>query len=81
MWMLLLVVLTAVKQHCCCCCCRRQELEALWRSRIVGVLPDSECELLYGRAGYLYSLAWLQGQLGPGTISSGLMAVSSCERF
>jgi hypothetical protein len=28
------------------------------------VLPDGECELLYGRAGYLYSLTWLQQQLG-----------------
>jgi hypothetical protein len=60
-----------------CCCCCLQELEALWQSRICGVLPDSECELLYGRAGYLYSLAWLQQQLGLGTVSSQLMLVSS----
>jgi hypothetical protein len=61
----------------CCCCCWLQELEALWVSRIAGVLPDGECELLYGRAGYLYSLAWLQRELGPGTIRSALISVSS----
>lgn len=50
-----------------------REVEALWQSRVCGVLPEGECELLYGRAGYLYSLAWLRGQLGAGAVSSSLM--------
>lgn len=48
----------------------------MWLSRIVGQLAGSECELLYGRAGYLYSLAWLQQQLGRQAVSEDLMAVS-----
>jgi hypothetical protein len=53
----------------------RQELTGLWESRIQGVLPDGECEVLYGRAGYLYSLTWLQQQLGRDLIPQQLIKV------
>ncbi|KAI8477471.1 MAG: Lanthionine synthetase C-like protein [Monoraphidium minutum] len=35
----------------------------------VAALPPGECELLYGRAGYLYSLLWTEAQLGAGSVS------------
>lgn len=56
-----------------------QELVGLWDSRICGVLPDGECELLYGRAGYLYSLTWLQQQLGRDTVPDSLIKVRTEE--
>lgn len=54
-----------------------QELAGLWESRIQGVLPDGECEVLYGRAGYLYSLTWLQQQLGRDLVPQQLIKVQS----
>jgi hypothetical protein len=56
-----------------------QELEALAASA-VAALPPGECEVLYGRAGYLYSLLWLERQLGPGTISQGVVQVREGRR-
>lgn len=50
------------------CRAKVAELEAFGESS-VSALPAGECELLYGRAGYLYSLLWLERQLGPGAIS------------
>lgn len=47
----------------------------MWDSCICGVLPDNECELLYGRAGYLYSLTWLQQQLGKDAVPKELINV------
>jgi hypothetical protein len=55
--------------------CHCQELLGLWGSHIQGVLPDSECELLYGRAGYLYSLSWLRSQLGRDVVPRLLLKV------
>lgn len=52
-----------------------QEVVGLWEARIQGVLPDGECELLYGRAGYLYSLTWLQQQLGRDCLPPQLVKV------
>jgi len=52
-----------------------QALIDLWRDNIQGVLPDSECELLYGRAGYLYSLCWLQQQCGQEVVPRDLLKV------
>lgn len=66
-------LLTAAPLTAAACC--PQELVGLWDSRICGVLPDGECELLYGRAGYLYSLTWLQQQLGRDTVPDSLIKV------
>lgn len=52
-----------------------QALESYWSST-VRHLPPGECEVLYGRGGYLYSLLWTEQQLGPGAISSGVVQVS-----
>jgi hypothetical protein len=58
-----------------CCVPCLQDLLGMWEARICGVLPDSECEVLYGRAGYLYSLTWLQQQLGQGAVPTELRKV------
>lgn len=58
-----------------CWGCCVQELLGLWESHICEVLPDGECELLYGRAGYLYSLTWLQKQLGKDSVPQPLIKV------
>eukprot|EP00879_Flechtneria_rotunda_P018916 GHRR01019854.1.p1 GENE.GHRR01019854.1~~GHRR01019854.1.p1 ORF type:complete len:297 (+),score=90.35 GHRR01019854.1:3715-4605(+) len=50
-----------------------QAVQELWPNHIQGVLPPSECELLYGRAGYLYSLAWLQQHLGQEAVPQDLI--------
>eukprot|EP00775_Hariotina_reticulata_P009210 gene9210-9377_t len=52
---------------------KTQALVDLWRDNIQGVLPDIECELLYGRAGYLYSLCWLQQQCGQEVVPTELL--------
>ena len=44
---------------------------------MVPYLGADECELLYGRAGYLYSLLWVDKQLGEGTVSKRLIKVST----
>jgi hypothetical protein len=53
-----------------------QELAAYHRST-VSRLPPGECELLYGRAGYLCSLLWLERQLGPGAVSGDVIKASA----
>jgi hypothetical protein len=60
---------------CALLCMTLQALIDLWRDNIQGVLPDSECELLYGRAGYLYSLCWLQQQCGQEVVPRDLLKV------
>ncbi|GBF88577.1 hypothetical protein Rsub_01292 [Raphidocelis subcapitata] len=47
-------------------------LEAMAASS-VAALPAGECEVLYGRAGYLYSLLWVDAQLGAGTVDGGIV--------
>jgi hypothetical protein len=34
-------------------------------------MPAAECELLYGRAGYLYALLFLRKYLGPESTDTG----------
>lgn len=36
-------------------------------------LPPGECELLYGRAGYLYALLFLRKHLGPSAVDPDLV--------
>jgi hypothetical protein len=52
-----------------------QELTGMWESNVWCVLPEGECELLYGAAGYLYSLTWLQTQLGADVVPASLCKV------
>jgi hypothetical protein len=52
-----------------------QELTGMWEANVCHVLPGSECELLYGAAGYLYSLTWLQTQLGADVVPPHLCKV------
>lgn len=54
------------------CRAKLQALEALFVSSVQCLDPE-ECEVLYGRAGYLYSLLWVEQALGPGTISRGVI--------
>lgn len=55
----------------------RQELEGYWAAT-VRQLPRGECEVLYGRAGYLFSLLWTERELGPGSVSAALIQVRAC---
>lgn len=48
----------------------RRKLEGM--AQEVAAMPAGECELLYGRAGYLWSLAFLERLRGPGAVASGL---------
>jgi hypothetical protein len=36
-------------------------------------MPERECELLYGRSGYLYALLYTQAYLGPSAILPDLV--------
>jgi hypothetical protein len=52
-------------------CCNRYSCN--WQampylSPQVAALPAGECEILYGRAGYLWALLWAQSRLPPGSI-------------
>jgi hypothetical protein len=49
-----------------------QQLEGYYAS-VVKALPPGECELLYGRAGYLYSLLWAEAQLGAGAVDGAVV--------
>jgi hypothetical protein len=53
---------------------QHQALER-YHGEVVSQLPPSECELLYGRAGYLWALRWTEGRLGGGTISKQVVKV------
>ncbi|KAK9847201.1 hypothetical protein WJX84_011071 [Apatococcus fuscideae] len=48
-----------------------KELELM--TSLVISLPESECEVLYGRAGYLYALCFVRRSLGPGAISASTL--------
>lgn len=39
----------------------------------VAAQPEAECEVLYGRAGYLYALCFVRKHLGPEAISSNTL--------
>ncbi len=39
----------------------------------MAALKAGECELLYGRAGYLYALLWTQQQCGPDSVDRGML--------
>ena len=41
-------------------------------------LPPGECELLYGRAGYLYALLFLRKHLGPSAVDPDLVNIPAC---
>ena len=43
-------------------CCRQEVLDL---APSVLAMPAADCELLYGRAGYLYALLFLRKHLGP----------------
>lgn len=45
------------------------------------ISPDSEIpdELLYGRAGYLYALLYVNKEIGPGTVDENTVAKVSLE--
>lgn len=39
----------------------------------VAAQPEGECEVLYGRAGYLYALCFVRKHLGPDAVSSSTL--------
>ena len=54
--------------------------EVLALAPAVLAMPASECELLYGRAGYLYALLFLHKHLGPAAVSADTACTTAWRR-